>query len=55
MSENIEVAASHTGMGVNPLVLHALADRLAQREGQWRPFSRKGLRKLAFPDPQRST
>jgi hypothetical protein len=53
LAENIEVEASHTGMGVNPLVLHALADRLAQPEGQWHPFRRTGLRRLVFPDPQR--
>lgn len=55
MSENIEVEASHVGMGVNPLVMYALADRLAQPEGQWAPFARTGWRKLAFRDPQRST
>lgn len=37
-AENIEVQASHTGMGVNPQVLHALADRLAQPEGRWSPY-----------------
>jgi pimeloyl-ACP methyl ester carboxylesterase len=37
--ENIELGnASHIGLGVNPVVWHALADRLAQPEGDWRPF-----------------
>ena len=53
LAENIEVEGSHTGLGVNPLVLHALADRLAQPEGQWRPFQRTGLRRFVFPDPHR--
>jgi pimeloyl-ACP methyl ester carboxylesterase len=44
MAENIEVESSHLGMAVNPLVLYAIADRLAQREGQWQPFHREGLR-----------
>jgi Alpha/beta hydrolase family len=53
LAENIEVEASHVGLGVNPLVLHALADRLSQPEGGWRPFQRTGLRRLVFPDPHR--
>ena len=53
MAENIEVQASHTGLGVNPLALYALADRLAQPEGAWRPFDRSGARGLLYPDPQR--
>jgi pimeloyl-ACP methyl ester carboxylesterase len=36
--ENVEVACSHTGMGFHPSVLAVIADRLAQPEGQWRPF-----------------
>jgi pimeloyl-ACP methyl ester carboxylesterase len=54
MSESIEVRASHLGLGVNPLALYALADRLAQPEGAWRPFDRSGARRLLYPDPQRS-
>lgn len=51
-SENIEIAASHLGMGVNPLVLWAIADRLAQPEGAWKPFEREGLlRSLLFRKP----
>jgi len=53
MTENIEVQASHIGLGVNPLALYALADRLAQPEGAWRPFDRSGARRLLYPDPQR--
>ena len=51
-SENIEVSASHFGMGANPTVLWAVADRLAQAEGDWKPFDRSGLRKLVYDDPQ---
>lgn len=39
-TENIEVHASHVGIGVNPAAYWAVADRLAQSEGQWRPFMR---------------
>src|SRR5262245_52228990 len=42
-AENIEVCfASHVGLAVNPAVLWAVADRLAQREGELRPFDRTG-------------
>jgi pimeloyl-ACP methyl ester carboxylesterase len=50
-TENIEVEASHVGLGVNPAVLYAIADRLAQPEGQWQPFDRSGLRQLVYRDP----
>ena len=52
--ESIEVAASHFGLGGNPAVLWAIADRLAQAEGQWRAFERSGhWRSLFFRDPHR--
>ena len=49
MTENIEVHASHTGMGMNPLALYAVADRLAQPPGQWRHFDASGARRWFFP------
>jgi len=53
-SESIEVPASHFGLGVNPAVLWAIADRLAQPEGQWRPFAHYGpWRGLFYRDPRR--
>jgi hypothetical protein len=52
-SENIEVHASHLGMGMNPTALYAIADRLAQPEGSWQRFERSGLKKLLYLDPQR--
>lgn len=51
--DNIEVESSHLGLGVHPLVLYAVADRLAQPEGQWKPFLRDGLKAVLFPEPQR--
>ena len=48
-TENIEVYASHIGLGVNPAVMLAIADRLAQPEGEWAPFEAKGPCALAFP------
>lgn len=48
-TDNIEVRGSHCGLGVNPAVLYAVADRLAQREGEWSPFDRSGLRAFVYP------
>jgi pimeloyl-ACP methyl ester carboxylesterase len=48
-SENIEVyLASHVGLGVNPAALWAVADRLAQREGQFNQFDRSGPFAIAY-------
>jgi pimeloyl-ACP methyl ester carboxylesterase len=41
--ENIWVPGSHVGLGFNAVVMWILADRLAQPEGQWRPFRPQGL------------
>jgi hypothetical protein len=46
--ENIEVPGSHCGLGWNPLVLWAIADRLALAEGEWRPFAREGWRSYLY-------
>jgi pimeloyl-ACP methyl ester carboxylesterase len=53
-SENIEVVASHLGLGAHPAVLYALADRLAQPEDDWKPFKRQTLGPLVYPDPHRA-
>ena len=53
--ENLPVPGSHLGLGVNPLVMWILADRLAQAEECWRPFEPRGAaaglykRLLALP------
>lgn len=52
-SESIEVDSSHCGMGHNPAVVYAVAERLAQKEGEWAPFDRSGWRSLVYPDPHR--
>jgi len=51
LAENIVVDASHLGIGVHPATLYAIADRLAQPEGEWEPFRRDGWRKLVYGDP----
>ena len=50
-SESIEVHGSHCGLGHNPASVYAIADRLAQPEGQWQPFGRAGWRSLVYPEP----
>lgn len=53
LTENIEVESSHCGMGFHPAAVYAVADRLAQAEGAWKPFDRGGWRSLVYPDPNR--
>jgi pimeloyl-ACP methyl ester carboxylesterase len=53
MSESIEVESSHCGMGHHPAAVYAVADRLAQAEGEWSPFDRSGWRSLVYPNPHR--
>jgi len=52
-SESIEVESSHCGMGHHPAAVYAVADRLAQLEGHWKPFDRAGWRAIVYPDPAR--
>lgn len=49
-SENIVVYASHCGLGVNPSVMIALADRLSQAEGEWEPFTPTLAQSWMYPD-----
>jgi pimeloyl-ACP methyl ester carboxylesterase len=52
-AENIEVhLASHVGLGVNPAALWAVADRLAQGEGEFRQFDRSGPFAIAYAPPE---
>ena len=51
IAENIEVKASHCGLGHHPAAVYAIADRLAQPEGSWQRFDRKGVRGLVYPKP----
>jgi pimeloyl-ACP methyl ester carboxylesterase len=43
-TENVEVHGSHLGYGHNRETLQVIADRLAQPEGQWRPYRRPAAR-----------
>jgi pimeloyl-ACP methyl ester carboxylesterase len=48
LAENIEVHASHIGMGMNPLALYAIADRLQQDPARWQRFDVQGARRWFF-------
>src|SRR3979411_1027572 len=51
-AENIEVhLASHIGLGVNAAALWAVADPLAQAEGEFHPFDRSGPFDMAYGSP----
>jgi pimeloyl-ACP methyl ester carboxylesterase len=50
-TENVEVRASHVGMGMNPLALYAVADRLAQDPARWVPFDVQGARRWFYRSP----
>ena len=47
-TENIDGQASQIGMGMNPLALYAVVDRLAQNPAQWKPFDAQGARRWFF-------
>ena len=47
-TENIEVRASHLGMGMNPLAMYAIADRLRQDPAHWKRFDAQGARRWFF-------
>lgn len=50
-TENIEVPASHLGLGFNALVMYVVADRLAQEQDRWQPFKASGFSKLVYKKP----
>jgi pimeloyl-ACP methyl ester carboxylesterase len=48
LAENIEVHASHIGMGMNPLAMYAIADRLRQDPAKWQRFDAQGARRWFY-------
>jgi pimeloyl-ACP methyl ester carboxylesterase len=47
--ENVEVRGAHVGLGFNPAALWAIADRVAQPLGEWKPFRPGPLVAPFFP------
>jgi len=52
LAENIALDSSHFGIGAHPATLYAIADRLSQPEGDWKPFHRRGWRHFVYRDPE---
>lgn len=53
-NENVEVFASHVGLGFDPMTLLCVADRLAQPEGSWKRFKDTTVGKLFYTYPWHS-
>jgi len=49
-TDNVEVVASHCGMGFNPVIYYVIADRLSLPHGAWQRFDRGGWRSLVYPN-----
>ena len=52
-SENIEVRTTHLGLGFHAPALWVIADRLAQKIGEWKPFRPGPLVTAFFPSTSR--
>jgi pimeloyl-ACP methyl ester carboxylesterase len=50
-TENIEVIGTHSGLMFNLAAIFAIADRLAQPEGDWKPFKPPPLVRAWYPRP----
>lgn len=50
--ENVEVLSSHLGMAANPAVFYLIADRLAQKQGEWKQFQPGRWMSAFFPKPE---
>jgi hypothetical protein len=48
-AENIEVRTTHLGLGFHAPALWVIADRLAQKIGEWKPFRPGPLVAAFFP------
>jgi hypothetical protein len=50
-AQNVEICGTHTGMSSNPIALAVVLDRLAQPEGQWKPFKPMQMLRGFYPPP----
>ena len=53
--DHIEVRGAHIGLGHNASAVWAVADRLAQRDGEWAPFTPPPAMAWCYPDPERDS
>lgn len=54
LTENIEVYGTHITLGFDPLVTHAIADRLNQHPDHWQPFRPPRWAREAYPSRRRA-
>ena len=56
LTDNIEVYASHCGLGMNPIVFSLIGDRLSLEDGKWKRYDRRAtaLRRLLLPRGQKA-
>jgi pimeloyl-ACP methyl ester carboxylesterase len=50
-AQNVEICGTHTGLSTNVIALAVILDRLAQPEGQWKPFKPLPLLRGFYPPP----
>lgn len=50
-AQNVEICGTHTGMSSNVIALAVVLDRLAQPEGEWKPFKPMPLLRGFYPPP----
>ena len=48
-TQNVQVWGSHCGLTINPMVWFLLADRLSQKEDNWKPFLSTSWTRLFYP------
>ena len=48
IAENIEVKSAHAGLGMNASVMFAIADRLRQKDGEWKAFDKLQTQRFNF-------
>ncbi len=48
LTDNIRILGTHVGMAHNIFACYVIADRLAQKEREWRPFKLEGLNNLFY-------
>ncbi len=49
--ENVEVIASHVGMGMHGPTLRVIMDRMAQSQDSWKPFKKSAWQRIVYPKP----
>lgn len=53
-TQNIRVRGSHCGLTFNPTVWFLVAERLAQRHGDWQPFESRSWSNVFYPEAKKN-